>query len=260
MKRDNLFWGGVLILVGVLLYLQTQGIISDVFKYFWPLALILVGSWIILGVYWKPVPSAEDTFSIPLNAAQSVHYSFAHGAGQLEILGGAPAGQAIVGASAVGMNRHSHLHGDQLDVRVEAGPSFLPFVGPNEGVWRFKLTQDVPVQLTVESGASYQTIDLTDVRATRLALKTGASSTNVTMPAHGASVLDVEAGAASINIRIPAATAGRIRVKEGVTAVNVDTNRFPRLDTRIYQSPNYDSATDRAEIYVETGLGSISVK
>lgn len=260
MKRDNLFWGGVLMLVGVLLYLQTQGIITNVFRYFWPLALILVGSWIILGVYWKPAPSAEDTFSIPLNSAQSVHYRFAHGAGQLQIGGGAPAGQALVGASAVGMNQHSHLHGDQLDVRVEAGPSFLPFVGPNEGIWRFQLTQEVPIQLTVESGASYQTIDLTDVHATRLALKTGASSTNVTMPARGASLLDVEAGAASINIRIPEATAGRIRVKEGVTAVNVDTNRFPRLDGRIYQSPDYDSSTDRAEIYVETGLGSISVR
>jgi len=70
----------------------------------------------------------------------------------------------------------------------------------------------------------------------------------------------VEAGAASINIRIPATTAGRIRVKEGVTAINVDTNRFQRLDSGIYQSLNYDSSAGRAEIYVQTGLGSISVK
>ena len=101
MRRDNFFWGGVLILVGVLLYLQAQGIVTNIFKYFWPLALILVGGWIILGVYWRPAPSAEDTFSIPLNAAQSVHYHFSHGAGQLEIFGGAPAGQAIVGTAGV---------------------------------------------------------------------------------------------------------------------------------------------------------------
>jgi len=260
MRRDNFFWGGVLILLGVLLYLQTQGIVRDVFKYFWPLMLILVGGWIILGVYWKPATSTEDTFSVPLNGAQSVSYHFSHGAGQLEIHGGAPAGQAIVGTSAVGMNRRSHLSGDRLEVRVEAGPSFIPFVGPNEGVWRFKLNQDVPVLLTVESGASYQNIDLTDVRVTRLALKTGASNTNVTMPARGASLLDVEAGAASINIRVPEVTAGRIRLKEGVTAVNVDTNRFPRLDSGIYQSSDYEASTDRAEILIQAGLGSISVK
>jgi hypothetical protein len=49
-------------------------------------------------------------------------------------------------------------------------------------------------------------------------------------------------------------------VKEGVTSVDVDTNRFPRLDTGLYQSSNFDGAADRAEINIEAGLGSVSVK
>jgi hypothetical protein len=260
MKRDNAFWGGVLILAGVLLYLQGQGYIDNVFRYFWPLALILVGGWIILGVYWKPAPSAEDTFIIPLGTARHVKYNFSHGAGQLEISGGAPAGQALVGTAATGMNRSSHLSGDRLDVRVEAGPSFMPFVGPDGGVWRFQLAQDTPASVTVESGASSLNIDLTDVLATHVVLKTGASSANVTMPARGASILDVETGAASINIRVPDVTAARIRIKDGVTAVNVDTNRFPRLDSGIYQSANFDVSQNRTEITVESGLGSVTVK
>ena len=125
MKRDNIFWGVVLIIVGVLLYLQSMGYVRNIFQYFWPLALILVGGWIILGVYWKPASSIDDTFSIPLGAAQSVKYHFSHGAGQLEIRGGAPIGQALVGTYAAGMNKSSHLNGDRLEVRVEAGPSFV---------------------------------------------------------------------------------------------------------------------------------------
>lgn len=260
MRRDNVFWGGVLIIAGVLLYLQGQGYIENVFRYFWPLALILVGGWIILGVFWKPAASAEDTFMIPLGTAQRVKYSFAHGAGQLEISGGAPVGQALVGTSGAGMNRSSHLDGERLNVRVEAGPSFMPFIGPNEGVWRFQLAQDVPTSVTVESGASSLNINLTDVLATHLVLKTGASSANVTMPARGASILDVETGAASINIRVPDVTAARIRVKEGVSAVNVDTNRFPRLDSGIFQSANFDASQNRTEINIESGLGSVTVK
>jgi hypothetical protein len=219
-----------------------------------------VGLWIILGVYWKPAPSPDDTFSIPLGAAQSVRYVFSHGAGQIEICGGAPAGQAIIGTSGVGMNRRSYLSGDQLEVRVEAGPSFIPLIGPNEGVWRFQLTEEVPALLTVESGASVLNIDLKDVLATRLALKTGASGTNVTMPARGVSLLDVESGAASINIRVPDVTAARIRVKEGLMSIHVDTNRFPRLDSGIYQSPNFDAAQNRTEINLQSGLGTVSVK
>lgn len=260
MRRDSIFWGVALIVLGILFFLQGQGYIGNISQYIWPFAMILVGVWIILGVYWKPAPSEVETFTVPLGGAQSVKYTFAHGAGQLEIRGGAPRGEALVGTSAVGMNRSSQLNGDRLDVRVEAGPSFIPMLGPEQGVWRFQLTQDVPVLLNVDSGASSLHVDLTDVLVTRFSLKTGASSSNVTMPVRGASILDVEAGAASVNVRVPDVTAARIRVTEGVMAVNVDTNRFPQLDTGLYRSANFDASQNRTEINIDSGVGSVSVK
>ena len=260
MKRESLFWGAALILAGVLFLLQAQGIIHNVFRFFWPVALILVGGWIILGVFWKPAPSTGETFSIPLNAAKSAKVRISHGAGQLSVRSGAAPGAALVGTSAVGMNYNSHLSGDRLEVNVEAGPSFIPFLGPSEGVWRFQLTQEIPLTLTVESGASQTDLDLRDLQVSRVELKTGASSSDVIMPARGASMLDVEAGAASVNIRVPEGVPARIRVREGVTAVNVDTNRFPRLDPGLYQSPDFDASPNRVEVNVETGLGSVTVK
>lgn len=260
MRRDSLFWGGALILLGVLLYLQAQGIVNNIFQYFWPIALMLVGIWLILGVYWKPEPMSGETFSIPMeSAAQSVNYSFSHGVGQLDISGGAPLGEVLVGTSGAGMNRKSRLRGDQLDVRVEAGPSFFPFLGPGEGVWRFQLVRDCPVLLTVEAGASAISIDLRDVLARHLAVKTGASSVNVTMPARGACLFDLEGGATSVNINIPETAAARIRV-DGVTSMDVDTNRFPRLGADLYQSPDFESASDRAEINITSGLGRVTVR
>ena len=260
MKRDNLFWGTALILAGLLLYLQTQGIIRNVFTYLWPLALILVGSWIILNVYWPPTVATGETFSVPLGGARSARLQFAYGMGQLEIAGGAPAGVGLVGSSAVGMSHSSRLDGDRLEVRVDAGPSFLPFLGPSAGVWRFQLTQDVPLSLIVETGASALNADLRDVLVTRLHVKTGASSSNIVMPARGASVLDVESGAASVNVRIPEGTAARIRAVENINSLQVDTSRFPRLDTGIYQSPDFDASSNRTEINIQSGLGSVSVQ
>jgi hypothetical protein len=260
MRRSNVFWGLALILLGGLFFLQAQGIIDNVFRLIWPLALILVGGWIILNVYWKPDISEEETFSIPLQTAKGVRYKFAHGAGQIQIKGGAPSGAAIVGSSAAGMNESHHLSGDRLDVKVEAGPSVLPFIGPSTGVWRYQLAQDVPVTLKIEAGASRLEIDLQDVLATHIELSTGASSTDMVMPARGVSMLDVEAGAASISIRVPESTAARIRVKEGLSAMNVDQSRFPQLDSGMYQSVDFDSATDRAEITIEGGLGTVTIK
>lgn len=260
MNRHSIFWGSALILAGVLLWLQVEGYIQNVFQFFWPITLILVGGWIILNVFWKPEVSDDEKFTIALGGSKSVHYKFSHGAGQISIGGGAALGTALVGTSAVGMNYNSRLNGDRLEVKVEAGPSFFPFIGPSQGVWRFQLPQDVPVMVTVETGASQLDIDLKDVLASYVELKTGASSSDVTMPSRGASMLDVEAGAASINIRVPEGVPARVFAEQGVTSLNVDVNRFPRLEPGVFQSPNYDTSTDRVEVNIKAGLGSISVK
>jgi hypothetical protein len=147
-----------------------------------------------------------------------------------------------------------------LNVKVEAGPSVVPFLGPESGVWRYRLTQEVPVALQIESGASRQEIDLRDVLATRIELSTGASSTDLTLPSRGASLLDVEAGAASINIRVPESTAARIRLHDSVAALTVDKTRFPQVDSRLYQSTDFDSNPNHAEITLQAGLGAITIK
>lgn len=259
MKRDNFFWGGALILFGVLFLLQTQGYISNMFVFLWPLILMLIGGWLILSVVWQPAMEGGETFVVPLQDAKSVSYQFAHGASQIQVRGDAPVGQALVGSKAVGMNYRSRLSGDRLDVRVEAGPSLIPVIGPSEGVWRYQLARDVPSTLKFEAGASSFDIDLKDMQASRIEFSTGASSVNMILPARGASRLEVGAGAASFNIRVPDGTAARIRL-DGFTAVNVDTNRFPQNDSGTYESPNFDSSPDRTEIVVEAGATSVTVK
>lgn len=259
MRRANIFWGSFLVLLGVLFFLQAQGIITNVFSFIFPLALILLGGWIIFSVFAKPDLANDDTFSFALQSAKSVRYKFANGAGKVHISGGAPTGQALVGSSAVGMNTNSRADGDRLTVEVDAGPSMIPFIGPASGVWRYRLTQEVPVTLEVDAGASALEIDLENVLATRVELSTGASSVNLTAPSRGVSLLDVDAGAASVNIRVPSGVAARIRFDGGLTSINVDTNRFPKNDFGFYQSPDYDSAQNRAEINIDGGLGSITV-
>jgi hypothetical protein len=260
MKRDNIFWGAVLILFGVLFLLQNAGYITNVFALFWPLILILVGGWIVLGVFWKPTLDAADTFSVPLGAAKHVRYRFSHGAAQIQITGGAPAGLAILGSSAVGMNFHSHSDGDRLQIKVDTGPSFIPVLGPAGGMWRYQITEAVPVSLTIEAGASTFEVDLKDVPASEIELKAGASTFNVTLPARGVSRLDLEGGAASFNLRIPEGTAARINAVADFTALNVDTNRFPQQGSGIYQSPDFDTAPNRTDIRLRAGVGSITVK
>jgi len=59
--------------------------------------------------------------------------------------------------------------------------------------------------------------------------------------------------------KVPPGVAARLRVKSGLAAVNVNPNRFPRQEGGLYQSNDYTTATNRADITIDTGVGAIEV-
>ncbi len=115
------------------------------------------------------------------------------------------------------------------------------------------------VLLNLKTGASANQFDFTDLRLTDLKLETGASSTDLTLPANaGQTKVDIEAGAASVVIRIPPTAAARIRIRSGISGIDVGS-RFQRIGD-YYQSPDYDSAQNKADIYLQMGAGSVDIR
>jgi len=263
MRRGNLFWGIILIVLGGLFLLQTSGLINDVLSWFWPIGLILLGVWVLAGRYLPRQGGAVETFSIELQDATRLDLDIDHGGGSLVFSGGAPAGVAISGSQATGLDVSSHRSGDSLGVKVDAGPNFLPFLGPDGGEWSFKLTQAVPVAIKLDAGASSLDFDLTDVRLTYLGVDAGASSVKVKLPANaGHTLVDFESGAASIDLIVPAGVGARIRFEQGISSINVDESRFPLVTSmrNLYQSADYDSTANRVEINLEGGANSVKVR
>ncbi len=261
MRRDNLFWGTALVVLGGLFLLQAMGIIPNAWGLFWPVFLVLLGLSIIIGVYLGPRFRADEgeSFEVDLQDASEASVKFNYGAGQVNIGPGAPAGRLLVGSSGVAMSHSSHKIGDRLDVSVDAGPSFIPFIGPANNVWNFRLSPDVPIRIEVDSGAASQKFDLEDLNVTHFDLDTGASSTSLTLPSRGGTFVDVDAGAASVDIRVPEGVFARISIDEGITALEIDEQRFPRLHGGFYQSPGFDTAERKAEIKIDAGAGRIHI-
>jgi len=61
-----------------------------------------------------------------------------------------------------------------------------------------------------------------------------------------------------VKINIPEGVAAKIRVTGGMMSSDVDRSRFPKSGG-YYQSPDYDTATHKAEIRVEMGMGSVKI-
>lgn len=261
MRRGEIFWGGLLIVLGVLFFLKTAGyLVGDVFGWFWPFVIIGVGVWVLLtGTVMRTNYEHAEKFSVPLQNAKEASLSIDHGAGQVDLRSGANAGDFLTGASGTGMNLSSRLNGDKLEVKIDAGPSFIPFIGPEGGVWQYRLNQDLPTVIDIEAGASRLDIDLSDLHVTHFSFSGGASRLNLTLPARVQNALvDIEAGAASIDLRIPEGVAMRFRTKS-VGSLNIDETRFPRREGSIYQSSDYDAAQFRADVTIDGGATSIKI-
>jgi hypothetical protein len=261
--RCNLFWGIVLILLAALLLASQQGWIQgNIFGYFWPVVVILVGVWLLTGALGRGRSAARaQALSIPLENARSARIKLDHGAGRLHIQAGASSSELLNGAFGAEVDSSSHLEGDQMQVKLRNSPHFWAWY-PGESLdWDIRLNGEIPLYLKIDSGASSSTLDLTSLKVIDLDIDTGASSTEVNLPANaGNTRVDIDSGASSVNLRVPMGVAARIRVKSGIASINIDSSRFLHQDGGLYQSADYDTAANRADITIDTGVGSVEVK
>lgn len=252
MRNGNLFWGSVLILAGVLYLFNAM-------QFFWPIALIVVGLWIVAAAFLRGTSTKSRNVAVDLQGARKMSLKVGHGAGQLRIGAGASMGKALEGECTDNVNVQSRLAGDRLEVRVSGDVVFVPFAWNSRGLdWDLRLTNEVPLSLELELGANQSTVDLSGLRVTKFRLQTGASSTDVTLPALGIVAAEIQMGAAEVKVRIPQGVAARIRSKAGLAEINVDSSRFPRVDGG-YESTNFSASENRVDLAIEAGVGKVSI-
>ena len=265
MRRSGIIWGLVLLFLGLLLLLENLGYLAflgvGVWQVFWPLVFIALGVWILLGSRMRGRVETE-ALDLPLEGATEAEIRVDYGAGELRIDGGSAPGTLVSGTFEGGVE-HELRHRNGLAVLrlrsswVQVWPwGWTPAARRR---WQVRLTERIPLALSVHSGASDCRLDLEQLKVTRLRIESGASSLNVTLPAQaGHTEVRVSTGAASLDMRVPAGVAARIRVEGALSSTQVDRARFPRQGG-LYVSPDYETAANRVDIKVETGVGSISI-
>jgi hypothetical protein len=206
--------------------------------------------------------SAPDAVSgaIPLGEATAAEVAISFGAGRLAIDGAAAPGRLVEGSFTGGVRRD------------DVGPGRVKLTTPTDRIWSMPwdrppfdwhlgLTAEVPLRLSIETGAAQVRADLSALRVSDLRVKAGAADTTITLP-HAAGVTRVEAegGAAALRISIPEGVAAAIRGSMALGSIDVDEARFPRDTQGGWASPDYAAATDRVELKLAGGLGSISVR
>lgn len=261
MRKNSIFWGGLLVVFGALLLLSNLGLITaPVWSFFWPLALIAGGIWLMIGVIWKPKVENEKAV-IPLNGARKARVTIQHGAGRLHVDSGAMAENLLQGDFNGGLSANPVHKDDMIDVTLR--PSDIGGWGwgwqEGERDWRVSLNPETALALTFETGAGESWLDLSNLRVNELTLHTGASSTNLTLPANaGLTQVFISTGAASVKVRVPDGVAARIKSQSGLASIKVNQARFPHSGS-VYESSDYLTAANKADISIEAGVASIEI-
>ena len=271
MRRWSFVVGVVLIALGVLavlrILLNALGIWFHIGWVFWPLILIGLGVWFIQGVSRGGRGSASrEEASIPLEGASEASVMVRHGAGRLSIAAGAAPDQLLSGSFGGGLDVARTRNGERLDIELKVKDrdvSHYIFPGTRGWAgmldWTLSLNSAIPLSLRLETGASETRLSLTDLQVRDLVLKTGASATTIDLPSRaGYTRFSAEFGAASVKVRVPQGVAASIQVRGALSGIHVDRTRFPQFADG-YRSADYDSAANKVEISVETGVGSIEI-
>jgi hypothetical protein len=265
MRRNQLFWGVVLLLVGGLMLANEMGIKlpngMSLMELFWPMLLIFGGIWVLVGVFLRGNVETENV-SIDLQGASTASLKINHGAGELNIHSGANVNELAHGSFTGGLDHKAVRNGDRLEVRMRPAKDVMdfPFFGPRTQLdWDVALNAEIPTALTLNIGANKSMLDLRDMNITDLKLETGASDTHLTLPARGRFRADFDLGAASLEVIVPDSLSARIRASFGMAGVSIDESRFPRNGS-YYQSPDYDSAANAVDVTIDAGAASIKVK
>ena len=200
--------------------------------------------------------------SIDLQGAASAEVKISHGAGELKIHSGANAHEIAHGSFMGGLEYNATRNGDQLQVRMRPAKDVMefPFFGPQSRFdWDVALNAEIPLGLNLNLGANKSEIDLRGLNISSLDLDTGASETKLLLPDKGRFKADLDLGAASLEVVIPDGLSARIRTSLGAANLMIDESRFPRSGG-YYQSPNFDSAADFADMTIDAGAASIRVR
>ena len=298
--RRHLVGPLILLGAGVLLLLNNLQLLPwsiwhDLWPY-WPVLLILLGleafatgrvAWgtlvllvilvPIIGIvtsagdlasHWHDATRASDetampAFSQPIDGATSASVELEYGAGALDI-GPLPADLqtsvlvdgTVYGHEGLRFDARSTMRGQQRRIRINPHD-----VGNHFALGRFqvRLSPTIPTDLQIESGVSEMTLDLETLRVPKLSIETGASRASIVLPARGRTEAMIEGGAARIDITVPQNVAARITVEGGPNQINIDQQRFPRQGD-VYQSPGFDTATDRVTLRIEVGASRLTVQ
>jgi hypothetical protein len=293
-RYRSFFWPAALILVGVFALLVNSGLVAPErlarLADLWPLILVVIGlellvrrslqganaelaavlivvlaivgatAYVALG---PAIPTGTQTLdaSGPVGSLKQGSVRIDAGAAQITMVG-ADTGEDLYRAHIGYSGRKPDVSFDSAsgDLHISQGNTSGLFFQDRHFVLDLELNTSVTWKIAVDSGASSDSLKLSNVHAADIELNTGASHEDITLGSPSGSVpITVDGGALTVNVHRPKGVAASVAVSGGAVNLTFDGRQSHAVGTVTAQTSDYNSASDRYQIQVNGGASNVTV-
>jgi hypothetical protein len=203
-----------------------------------------------------------ESQSVELGDAQSVRVEINMGAGNLDVTGGADKLLEADFTYNVAKLKPEVKYTDGTLVVWQPNSKGLPAlqgITDYRNEWDLRLSDEVPMDLSVVLGAGSSNLNLAGLSLTRLDVILGAGEYTIDLSGDWIRDLNVsiDTGAANIRLRLPKDVGVRVRVEAGPHTI--ETTDLTQ-DGDVYTNAAYGVSDVTIQVDMETGIGQINLE
>ena len=259
-RGPSLFWGGVLVIIGVLFLLANMGVLEGVdWNYIWPVFLIALGLWLVVARIGPGGATAEVDSAEPREVLTKARLEIAVGSGRVEVRSAALGDQLF--------KTHIEHAGTAPEVKLDRATGTVRvsqrldwFAGGRRVRIEAQVTDAIPWEVGCSTGAIRGTFDFSTTELTAFECRTGASQIELNLATPKGNVpIRIEGGALTVNIVRPTGAAIRVVASGGAVQIRADGVRLDGIGTRDWHSQEFDAAVNGYDVTVQGGALSVNV-
>lgn len=266
--RPSYFWGGVLVIVGVLALLANLHVFDNLdWNYAWPVLLIGLGVWLLIvravpgGASGSVVGTALDRSDPRQGLAKAKVDIRRLGSVRID-LRGAALGDQLYHARIDSRGRAPEVRLDSSTGTVEISHTGDWMLGGwGRATLDVQLSDAIPWGIDLKTGSVRGDIDLSTAKLAGFECDSGSSKIDLNVPRPAGLVpIRIEGGSVRTRLRRPTGSAIRVDASGGSVRLTADGVRQGGFGSIAWQSPGADASSDRYEARFSGGSVVIDVE
>ncbi|QIC49529.1 hypothetical protein GAG94_21960 [Lysinibacillus sphaericus] len=232
----------------------------------------LVGLGVVLGTSvfvlsgcfsFLPSKMQEETILVEKDKAKTLEVAIDLGVGEMNLTGGAKEwveGKADYNIKKLAPQVNYDVSGDTGEVEIKHKGSTKLGISNIKNTWDIQLNDDIPMDLTVETGASLANLDLQGLQLEKLDIEAGVGDLTVNLGGDWKKSFNasIETGVGQTTVIIPSKVGVKLTTEKGIGSSNIEG--LISKGKGVYVNEAYDKADVVLEIKSEIGLGDITFK